>query len=498
MPFLNTSFPSQFENIHIKIELDNLTHDLIALKNQSNKILGFCLEMETDNDCFRFHHFLDKKLEELEFLEKEFMTLPRRKRHASPFFPDHSFLWFNPKSTPDLDANRKLTIKHIKFSNETLSLHKSITENLTSFISILENRIEYLEHHEKDHSINELIHLGILSSNEIYNYFSNIIHAFKNKDPTNLLNLLNIKNLNKTLILLQKSLSNDTFLPDQNLFGIIKSSDFSLTIHDNIININIMIPILSTKNSFLTYKIIPIPFIGEGGGLIHIISNHDILFHNPTFNESFVSFEHNVLECKNSSIGRICPRFNILHDPDQCELHLFSKDSPSKCKRESVSTPFVVTRLNGDTFHAATLGTVELKLKCQFETIFRVKNDMTFRIPPGCSFYAHGRTYSVPNETNSILYPSNLSINFPHRNLTIKNASPLLITDFIKDVNRQITSLSSNINKMFFDSQKRNLDELGFLEKIAISIISILIGVYIINALLKCIERQIHRVFNAE
>lgn len=498
MSFPNTSFPSQLENIHIKIELEKLTNGLITLKNQSNKILDFCLKMETDNDCLRFHHFLQKKLEELEFLEKEFMALPRQKRHASPFFPDHSFLWFNPKSAPNLDSNRKLTIKHIKFSNESLSLHKSITENLTNFISILENRIEYLEHHEKDHSINELIHLGILSSNEIFDYLSDIINAFNNKDPTKLLNLLNIANLNNTIISLQKSLSNDTYLPDKNLFGIIKSSDFSITITNNIINIVLMIPILSNKNTYLTHKIIPIPFIGEGGSLIRIITNHDILFHNPSLNESFVSFEHNVVECKNSSIGRICPLFNILHDPDQCELNLFLNDSPFKCKRESIITPFVITRLSEDTFHAAAIGTVELKLKCQFESIFQVQNDMTFRIPPGCSFHAHGRTYSVPNQTNSLLYFPEFPIRFPNRSLTIKNASPLSITDFIRNVNGQISSLSSDINKMFSESQKGNSDELGLLEKIAITIISVLIGLYVINALLRCIEKQIHRVIYAE
>lgn len=103
--------------------------------------------METDNDCFHFHPFFDKKLEELKFLEKEFIALSRRKRNASPFFPDHAFRWFNPESTTNTDANRKLTSKHIQFSNKSFTLHKSITENLTNFISILENRIEFLEKH---------------------------------------------------------------------------------------------------------------------------------------------------------------------------------------------------------------------------------------------------------------------------------------------------------------------------------------------------------------
>lgn len=164
MTLPNITYSSQFKNIHIKIELGNLT------------------------------------LEELEFLEREFITLSRAKRNASPFFPDHSFLWFNPKTTTDLEANRKMTSKHIKISNQSLTLHRSITENLTNFISILENRIEYLEKHDKDHSINELIHLGILSSIEIYDYYSTIIYAFNNKNPANLINLLNFRNSRRKFI----------------------------------------------------------------------------------------------------------------------------------------------------------------------------------------------------------------------------------------------------------------------------------------------------------
>lgn len=155
---------------------------------------------------------------------------------------------------------------------------------MTNFISILENRLEYLEDHERDHSINELIHLGILSSNEIFDFYSNIIQIINNKKPMNLINILNFKNLNSSINSIRESLSNDTYLPDNNLFGIIRGCDYSFKLHNNTINITLIVPILSYENTFSTYKMVPIPFVGEGGGLSRLSFKHDIFLANPFLN----------------------------------------------------------------------------------------------------------------------------------------------------------------------------------------------------------------------
>lgn len=215
MTLPNISFPAQFEKIQITLELDNFTSDLDRFKTQSHTISEYCNATKTNGNCLQFLRFLNKRLNELELLEARLRAITRQKRDGHFFIPTkyNPFLYSNVKRLTDLDMEtRKMTSSHIKLTNVSLSLHKTITKNLTTFISTMDDRIVHLEENETQGYLNTLIHLAILSSNEIFNYYNSIWDITNNKETTQLTNLINYHDLSKIISSINSTLSHNGYL----------------------------------------------------------------------------------------------------------------------------------------------------------------------------------------------------------------------------------------------------------------------------------------------
>lgn len=112
-----------------------------------------------------------------------------------------------------------------------------------------------------------------------------------------------------------------------------------------------------------------------------------------------------------------------------------------------------------------------------------------------------GKIFKVPMQKKRHL-KTELSLDFPSNfSHPIKKVDQLPTTDFISNISQQIDSMTDDMNHLYKETQKESTiiePELSFMEKVAISIISILIGLHILKAIMKCVENQILKIMNRE
>lgn len=209
-------------------------------------------------------------------------------------------------------------------------------------------------------------------------------------------------------------------------------------------------------------------------------------------------YEYNLSICKHASIGEICPLPNIIREITKCEYNLFFHGNWNNCTYESISTPYFITRLSDNSFHSATLKPMELKVRCKNENKIRITNNMRFTITPGCSFRASGKLFRVPLARNIQLNALTTEIT---QNITIftEGNKSIHTSEFLEKINDQINLLSADLEALYLDTLKPSgvwEPEMTFMEKVALTCIILIFGLYLLKAIFQCVIDVIHRTFN--
>lgn len=282
----NISIASSFKTIKIKIGMEEYLFNSVSLKESINNITSMCLQLSTNSNCKYFKHFMEQNINNTESLHGE----KRRKRFWSKIY-DYFFRDCYELNQETIDKiqhtdkeNRNLTSNHITISNNTLLMQQTLLNDTTEIIKNITKRLHKLEENQIKlnitTNINNLIQLTMAATLELNKKSKNIINILYYGKTTEIIELIGIGNMKLLINETNKTLHFDEQFYSKDAIKIINSAYISTEFLNQVLFIEIKIPIKSkNSNNFRVFKIIPLPF-KRGRGTLRIRSDNMNILNN--------------------------------------------------------------------------------------------------------------------------------------------------------------------------------------------------------------------------
>lgn len=465
----NISIASSFKTIKIKIGMEEYLFNSVSLKESINNITSMCLQLSTNSNCKYFKHFMEQNINNTESLHGE----KRRKRFWSEIY-DYFFGDCYELNQETIDKiqhtdkeNRNLTSNHITISNNTLLMQQTLLNDTTEIIKNITKRLHKLEENQIKlnitTNINNLIQLTMAATLELNKKSKNIINILYYGKTTEIIELIGIGNIKLLINETNKTLHFDEQFYSKDAIKIINSAYISTEFLNQVLFIEIKIPIKSkNSNNFRVFKIIPLPF-KRGRGTLRIRSDNMNILNNTKSGDISIISDYVLDKCKKLSYDElICSSEEFSYATSSCETNIFLHQNTTSCSFEQIMAPSTITRLFHNIFYCIIDRAIKFTINCNEEQDFQFKHNIWFQLESGCSIKISNREFhsfkNIPSkEFNFKLHQISIpkiSIEQILNKIINETEDLLLLDKFILSANLQYGNISERINSLYFDSSK--------------------------------------------